>query len=83
MPPYQYGGDMVNVVTYQATTFDVPPARFEAGTPAIVQATGLGVALKYMMCLGLDTICQHEIELTKYMKKRLKEVDGLPEVGTA
>ena len=83
MPPYQFGGDMVNIVTYQATTFDVPPSRFEAGTPAIVQAIGLGAALEYMMNLGMINIYQHEQELTNYMHRRLKEVDGLIEVGTA
>ncbi len=83
MPPYQYGGDMVNVVTYQSTTFDVPPARFEAGTPAIVQAVGLGVALDYMMNLGMENIQKHEDELTAYMHERLPEVKGLKEVGTA
>ena len=83
MPPYQFGGDMVNVVTYQTTTFDVPPTRFEAGTPAIVQAIGLGAALEYMMNLGMSNIQQHEQELTDYMHQRLKEVDGLVEVGTA
>lgn len=83
MPPYQFGGDMVNIVTYQATTFDVPPARFEAGTPAIIQAIGLGAALEYMMNLGMINIYQHEQELTNYMHRRLKEVDGLIEVGTA
>lgn len=83
MPPYQFGGDMVNVVTYQSTTFDVPPARFEAGTPAIVQAIGLGTALDYMMTLGMENIKAHEDELTAYMHKRLPEVKGLHEVGTA
>ncbi len=83
MPPYQFGGDMVNVVTYQATTFDEPPARFEAGTPAIVQAIGLGAALDYMMALGMDNIQKHEDELVAYMNKRLPEVEGLNLVGTA
>lgn len=83
MPPYQFGGDMVNVVTYQATTFDEPPARFEAGTPAIVQAIGLGAALDYMMALGMDNIQKHEDELVGYMNKRLPEIEGLNIVGTA
>lgn len=83
MPPYQFGGDMVNVVTYQTTTFDVPPARFEAGTPAIVQAVGLGEALNYMMNLGMENITAHEHELVDYTHSRLPEVDGLHEVGTA
>ena len=83
MPPYQYGGDMVNVVTYQATTFDEPPARFEAGTPAFVQAIGLGTALEYMMNLGMDNITAHENELTAYTLEKLAQVDGLIQVGTA
>ena len=83
MPPYQFGGDMVNVVTYQSTTFDEPPARFEAGTPAIVQAIGLGEALDYMMTLGMENIRAHECAMTDYMHARLAEVDTLREVGTA
>lgn len=83
MPPYQYGGDMVNVVTYQATTFDEPPARFEAGTPAFVQAIGLGTALEYMMKLGMDNITAHENELTAYALEKLAQIDGLTQVGTA
>lgn len=83
MPPYQYGGDMVDVVTYQATTFDVPPARFEAGTPAIVQAIGLGTALQYMMDLGREDITAHENELTNYTLEKLTEIDGLHQIGTA
>ncbi len=83
MPPYQYGGDMVNVVTYQSTTFDVPPARFEAGTPAIVQAIGLGAALDYLMNIGMDNVKAHEDELVKYARERFREVDRLQEIGTA
>lgn len=83
MPPYQYGGDMVNVVTYQSTTFDVPPARFEAGTPAIVQAIGLAEALKYMMHIGLQNIEENERELTEYTKQKLFEIEGLIQIGTS
>ncbi|MBE6454448.1 MAG: cysteine desulfurase [Alphaproteobacteria bacterium] len=83
MPPYQYGGDMVNVVTYHSTTFDTPPARFEAGTPAIVQAIGLGEALEYMMKIGMDNISSYEEELTAYALQQLSEVNGLIQVGTA
>lgn len=83
MPPYQYGGDMVNIVTYQTTTFDVPPARFEAGTPAIVQAIGLGKALEYMMNLGLENIAKHEKELTRYATEKLSQIKGLKMIGTA
>ncbi|MBE6467979.1 MAG: cysteine desulfurase [Alphaproteobacteria bacterium] len=83
MPPYQYGGDMVNIVTYQTTTFDAPPARFEAGTPAIVQAIGLGKALEYMMNLGLENIAKHEKELTRYATEKLSQIKGLKMIGTA
>lgn len=81
MPPYQYGGDMVDVVTYQTTTFDLPPARFEAGTPAIVQAIGLAEALKYMMNIGLDNIFEHEHALTQYAIEQFSNIKGFNMVG--
>lgn len=81
MPPYQYGGDMVDVVTYQTTTFDLPPARFEAGTPAIVQAIGLAEALKYMMNIGLDNIVEHEHALTQYAIEQFSNIKGFNMVG--
>lgn len=83
MPPYQTGGDMVDRVTYEHTTFEEPPARFEAGTPAIVEAIGLGVALEYMMALGLENITAHEQELVKYASEKLSGVPGLKLIGTA
>ncbi len=83
MPPYQTGGDMVDRVTYEHTTFEEPPARFEAGTPAIVEAIGLGVALEYMMALGLENITAHEQELVKYASEKLSGVLGLKLIGTA
>ncbi len=81
MPPYQYGGDMVNVVTYNSSTFDEPPARFEAGTPAIVQAIGLGEALEFIMNLGFDNIQKYEDELSAYTYQKLKQIDGLKMLG--
>lgn len=83
MPPYQYGGDMIDKVAYDYTTFAEPPARFEAGTPAIVEAIGLARALEYMQNLGLDNIEAHEKELTEYTHSKLAEVDGLTQVCTA
>ena len=83
MPPYQFGGDMVSTVTYEHTTFDEPPARFEAGTPAIVQAIGLAAALDYMLKLGMENIEAHEKELTEYATKKLEAVEGVHIVGTA
>lgn len=83
MPPYQSGGDMVKKVTYQQTTFAEPPARFEAGTPAIVEVIALAEALQYMQNIGMENIHQHEKELTAYTTERLQEVAGLKIIGTA
>lgn len=83
MPPYQTGGDMVDRVTYEKTTFEEPPVRFEAGTPAFAQAIGLGEALNYMMNLGRDAITAQEEELTAYTINQLGEVRGLKQIGTA
>lgn len=83
MPPYQFGGDMIDHVWYDNTTFDEPPARFEAGTPAIVQAVGLAEALKFMDGIGLENIMAHEDELCRYAKEKLSEIKVLKIVGTA
>ena len=83
MPPYQFGGDMVDNVTFQKTTYALPPARFEAGTPAIVQAVGLGAALQYLQSIGMENIATHERELVKYTNERLSEIADLKIVGTA
>jgi cysteine desulfurase/selenocysteine lyase len=83
MPPYQFGGDMIENVTYEKTTFTTPPARFEAGTPAIVQAVGLGSALQYLQSIGMKNIEAHEHELIKYTNERLKEISALKIIGTA
>ncbi|MBR5599630.1 MAG: aminotransferase class V-fold PLP-dependent enzyme, partial [Alphaproteobacteria bacterium] len=83
MPPYQYGGDMIEHVYYDRTTFALPPAKFEAGTPAIVQAIGLGCALNYLMKFDFDEIEKYENELTLYTTNKLLEIDGLKILGTA
>lgn len=83
MPPYQTGGEMVDIVTFEKTTFAPPPAKFEAGTPAIVEAVGLGEALRYVSRLGWDNILEHEQQLTNYATERLNEVKGLKIIGTA
>ena len=83
MPPYQYGGDMIENVSFDRTTFALPPARFEAGTPAIVQAIGLGEALKYIMKFDFDEIEKYENMLTSYMTNKMLEIDGLKIIGTA
>lgn len=83
MYPYQTGGDMVDKVTYQKTTFAPPPARFEAGTPAIVQAIGLSEALKYMQTIGMEKIKQHEVNLIQYMYNKTHEIKDFKHVGMA
>lgn len=83
MPPYQTGGDMVEKVTYQKTTFAKPPARFEAGTPAIVEAIGLGQALQYMLSIGIKNIAEHEKQLTAYMFEQTSQINGFKHIGTA
>lgn len=83
MTPYQFGGDMVDDVTFERTTFADIPARFEAGTPASVQAVGMAEGLKYMRSLGFDNIIRHEEELTAYATARLNEVPQLKIVGSA
>ena len=83
MPPYQTGGDMVKSVTLQHTEFAEPPARFEAGTPAIAEAVGLGAALEYMSRLGMENIAAHEKALMDYALMRLAEIPELKVVGTA
>lgn len=83
LPPYQYGGDMIDRVTYEHTTFAEPPARFEAGTPAFVQAVGLGVSLEYMMMFDFNDIEIYEKELTVYTTQRLQEISGLKILGTS
>ena len=83
MYPYQTGGDMVDKVTYQKTTFAAPPARFEAGTPAIVQAIGLGQALKYMTDLGMDKIKNHEQDLVGYMFNQTSTIKDFKHIGAS
>ena len=83
MPPYQFGGDMVEDVTYERTLYSLPSSRFEAGTPAIVQAIGLGAAINYIQKLGMDNIEAHEKELIKYANNRFSEIKNLNIVGTA
>lgn len=83
MPPYQGGGDMIQSVTFERTTFKRPPHRFEAGTPAIVEAIGLAAAIDYVSALSLPRIGAHEHDLLSYASERLTEVEGLRIYGTA
>lgn len=83
MPPYQGGGEMIGTVSTDNVTYAKPPHRFEAGTPAIVQAIGLGAALNYMMDVGLERIKAHEDSVHAYAKQRLGEINSLRMIGTA
>ncbi|WP_395684802.1 cysteine desulfurase [Aestuariivirga sp.] len=83
MPPYQGGGEMISEVTTEAVTYNEPPHRFEAGTPAIVQAIGLGAALDYMRGIGLENIAAHEAKLRDYATERLSAINSLRIFGRA
>jgi cysteine desulfurase/selenocysteine lyase len=83
MPPYQGGGDMIVSVTFEKTTYNVPPYKFEAGTPHIAGAVGLGAAVEYVEAVGRDRIAAHEAELLAYGTALLREVPGLTIIGTA
>lgn len=83
MPPYQGGGDMIESVTFEKTTFQKAPHRFEAGTPPIIEAIGLGAAIDYVTALGLDNIAAHEQGLLHYATERLSQIDGMNIIGTA
>ena len=83
MPPFQGGGDMIVRVTFEKTTFQDPPHRFEAGTPPIVQAIGLGAAVKYVEELGMKSIAAHEHSTLAYAQQELADIEGYREVGTA
>jgi cysteine desulfurase/selenocysteine lyase len=83
MPPYQGGGEMISEVTTDIVTYNDPPHRFEAGTPAIVQAIGLGAALDYMRGIGLDNIAAHEAKLRDRAMARLSEINAIRIYGRA
>jgi len=83
MPPYQGGGEMIESVSFEGTEFKDIPYKFEAGTPAIEAAVGLGAAIDYVLGLGLESIAAHETELLAYATRALRQVPGLRLVGTA
>ncbi|HQB11838.1 MAG TPA: cysteine desulfurase [Candidatus Omnitrophota bacterium] len=83
MPPYQGGGDMIRSVTFEETTYNRIPYKFEAGTPHIAGVIGLGAAIDYLREVGLDTIEAYEHELLEYGTRRLLEIPGLRLIGTA
>ncbi|MEE2835319.1 MAG: cysteine desulfurase [Myxococcota bacterium] len=83
MPPWQGGGDMIETVTLEGSTWAAPPARFEAGTPHIAGAIGLAKAAEFIMGLGLEHIAALEAELLRYATEQMGAIDGLRVIGTA
>ena len=83
MRPFQGGGEMIENVTEETVTYNDPPHRFEAGTPPIVQAIGLGAALQYMQGIGRERIAAHEAELTAYAHERLRGINAMRIFGNA
>ena len=83
MPPYQGGGDMIRSVTFEKTTYNELPYKFEAGTPHVSGAIGLGAALDYLSGLGIDQVTAHEHDLLAYGAGLLASIPGLRLIGTA
>jgi len=83
MPPWQGGGDMILSVTFDKTTYNELPYKFEAGTPHIAGVIGLGAAVDYLTAVGLSRVAAHEHDLLTYGTERLREVPGLRLLGTA
>jgi cysteine desulfurase/selenocysteine lyase len=81
MPPFLAGGSMIETVTMEKTTFAPPPARFEAGTPPIAEAIGLGAAVDYLSALGMQAVHEHEQEITAYALKALADLPGVRVFG--
>ena len=84
MPPWKGGGEMIQTVSFEEeTTFNVPPYKFEAGTPHLSGVIGLGAALDWINSVGLDKIAEHEEALIKYASERLSEIEGMRLIGTS
>jgi cysteine desulfurase/selenocysteine lyase len=81
LPPYQGGGEMIENVSFEKTTFERPPLKFEAGTPDYIATTGLAKALDYVTALGMDNITRHEKELTAYAVDKMMAIDGMKIFG--
>ena len=83
LPPYQGGGEMIQSVSFEKTTFNELPFKFEAGTPDYIGTTALAKALDYVSAIGMENIEAHEQELTKYAMQRLKQIEGMRIFGEA
>ena len=83
LPPYQGGGEMIDKVSWERTTFERLPFKFEAGTPDYVATHGLAKAIDYLMALGMDAIADHERQLTRYCMEQMRTIDGMRLYGEA
>lgn len=83
MPPWQGGGEMITSVSFEKTAYNVPPHRFEAGTPNIAGAIGFGAAVRFLDSLGLEAIAAHEQDVLQYAMSQLRDVPGLKLIGEA
>lgn len=83
LPPYQGGGEMIDHVSFEGTTFEKPPLKFEAGTPDYIASHGLATAMDYVSRLGMDQIAAHEQDLTRYAMEQLKGIEGIRIFGQA
>lgn len=83
LPPYQGGGEMIKKVTFEKSTYNDLPYKFEAGTPNIAGAIGLGTAIDYLLNIGIEEIDNYETELVNYATEELSKIDGLRIIGTA
>lgn len=83
LPPYQGGGDMIKTVTFEKTTYNELPHKFEAGTPNIVGGIGLGIAVDYMNSIGIEKIEAYEHELLVYATEQIKQIEGVQIIGEA
>jgi len=81
LPPFLGGGEMIETVTMERSTYAPPPARFEAGTPPIAQAVGLGAAVDYLTSVGMHNVAAHEQQITAYALGALQQIDGLTVIG--
>jgi cysteine desulfurase/selenocysteine lyase len=81
LPPFLGGGEMIELVTMERSTFAEPPHKYEAGTPPIAEAVGLGAAVDYLTGVGMEAVAAHEAELTRYVLEALREVPGLRIIG--
>lgn len=81
LPPYQGGGEMIENVSFEKSTFECPPLKFEAGTPDYIATTGLAKALEYVTDLGMDAIQKHEEDLTRYAIMQLRQIEGMKLFG--